>query len=107
MACPSQPPCRFDTKVESQIIVSENPADSVNPENALSFVNFQNLERSRRNQIYRFRIVSNGQCTRASDYSNMSRFLLAYLASREPISIAIKRQKSLLDLIGADDKKIS
>src|SRR5208283_5656255 len=35
MACPSQPPCRFDTKVESQIQYSEKPADSVNPENAL------------------------------------------------------------------------
>jgi ABC-2 type transport system permease protein len=35
MACPSQPPCRFDTKVESQIQHSEKPADSVNPENAL------------------------------------------------------------------------
>src|SRR5208282_4605958 len=35
MACPSQPPCRFDTKVESQIQHSEKPVDSVNPENAL------------------------------------------------------------------------
>src|SRR5208282_5273608 len=35
MACPSQPPCRFDTKVESQIQPGEKPADSVNPENAL------------------------------------------------------------------------
>jgi hypothetical protein len=35
MACPSQPPCRFDTKVESQIQHSEKTADSVNPENAL------------------------------------------------------------------------
>src|SRR5208282_5286007 len=35
MACPSQPPCRFDTKVESQIQPREKPADSVNPENAL------------------------------------------------------------------------
>jgi hypothetical protein len=37
MACPSQPPRRFDTKVESQIQHSEKPADSVNPENALLF----------------------------------------------------------------------
>src|ERR1017187_1475048 len=36
MACPSQPPRRFDTKVESQIQHSEKPADSVNPENALA-----------------------------------------------------------------------
>jgi hypothetical protein len=36
MACPSQPPCRFDTKVESQIQHSEKTADSVNPENALA-----------------------------------------------------------------------
>jgi hypothetical protein len=36
MACPSQPPCRFDTKVESQIQHSEKTADSVNPENALN-----------------------------------------------------------------------
>jgi hypothetical protein len=35
MARPSQPPCRFDTKVESQIQHSEKTADSVNPENAL------------------------------------------------------------------------
>jgi hypothetical protein len=35
MACPSQPPRRYDTKVESQIQHSEKPADSVNPENAL------------------------------------------------------------------------
>jgi hypothetical protein len=34
--CPSQTPRRFDTKVESQIQHSEKPADSVNPENALS-----------------------------------------------------------------------
>jgi hypothetical protein len=38
MACPSQPPCRFDTKVESQIQPGEKPADSVNPENALETV---------------------------------------------------------------------
>src|SRR4051812_26906315 len=35
-ACPSQPPCRFDTKVESQNRLSENPADSANCENALA-----------------------------------------------------------------------
>src|SRR5712671_1412221 len=34
-ACPSQPPCRFDTNVESQNRLSENPADSANCENAL------------------------------------------------------------------------
>jgi hypothetical protein len=32
----SSRPCRFDTKVESQIQHSEKPADSVNPENALA-----------------------------------------------------------------------
>jgi hypothetical protein len=36
MACPLQSPCRTDTKVESQIRLSENPADSANPENALA-----------------------------------------------------------------------
>src|SRR5208282_6001241 len=36
MACPSQPPCRFDTKVESQIQPGEKPGDSVNLENALA-----------------------------------------------------------------------
>ena len=36
MACPLRPPYRFDTKVESRIQHSEKPADSVNPENALS-----------------------------------------------------------------------
>jgi hypothetical protein len=37
MACPSNPPCRFDTKVESQIQLGVNPVDSINPENALVF----------------------------------------------------------------------
>jgi hypothetical protein len=32
----AQPPCRFDTKVESQVQHSEKPADYVNPENALA-----------------------------------------------------------------------
>jgi hypothetical protein len=47
MACPSQPPCRFDTKVESQIQPGEKPADSVNPENALMHALFYKYASSR------------------------------------------------------------